>query len=70
MIDTPWEELVIKRTKNKVTLELTEKQMRELHDDADYYATSGSYRNQEWLGFISSARAVRNAVAKRLQEIV
>lgn len=64
MIDVRWENFIIKRIKNKVVLELTQHQIRELHADADYYATSGSFRTPEFLGLVSSARAVRNNLQK------
>jgi hypothetical protein len=66
--DKTWKELVIERKSNRVTLVLTEEQIKELHDDANYYATSESHRDM--LGLVSSARAVRNAIAKQQPEIV
>lgn len=69
-IDVRWEELVIKRVAHRVTLALTEHQIKELHADADYYCTSGSYRTPEFFGFVASARAVRNAIRKQFPNFV
>lgn len=67
--DSRWESMVIKRSNNKVTLELDETEIREMHDDADYYATSGSYKEPEWFGLRSSARAVRNGLVKQCPQV-
>ena len=68
--DKHWKDLVVNRKGNKVTLILTERQVRGLHDDADYYATSSSYRYPDMLGLVSSARAVRNAIQKQYPELI
>jgi hypothetical protein len=68
--DKRWEDFVTKRQGNRVTLNLTAEQVRGLHDDADYYATSPSYRYQEMLGLVSSARATRNTIRKQHPQLI